>query len=156
MKSSEYEAIKAVCDKWYPAKKAEHCASVEAIVMQDPMFLALSEEHKYFVRALAYAHDLFEDTACPPEELIVCIDIDGEFERVDFLRDLTLLTHDKDADSYYDYVREIVNSRRCFAVMVKRADMVDHLQRKATLTDKLKKKYAPVIPMLFYPREVLR
>lgn len=155
MKFSEYKAIKAVCDKWYPIKKTEHCASVEAIVMQDAMFLTLSEEQKLFVQALAYAHDVIEDTKCSSDELIACIDIDGEFERVDFLRDLILLTHDK-KDSYYDYIRAIVDSRRCFAIMVKRADMIDHLQRKATLTDKLKKKYIPVIPMLFYPREVLR
>lgn len=155
MKSSEYEAIKVVCDKWYPKKKKEHCAAVEALAMADPMFFTLSDEQKFFVKALAYAHDVIEDTDCPLDDLIECIDIDGEFERLDFVRDLTLLTHQK-GEEYYKYVSDIVNSRRIFAVMVKRADMMDHLQRKVTLTEKLKKKYFPVIPMLFYPREVLR
>lgn len=155
MKRSEYDSIKELCDANYPKKKRIHAAAVESLVMQDPMYLTLDEGKKYMVCALAYAHDLIEDTDCAIEDVMIRISNDDEFEKYHFIDDLMLLTHKK-SDSYYEYVRNIVNSRHVFAIMVKRADMLDHLNRKSTLTEKLKKKYLPVVPMLFYPRDVLR
>ena len=139
--------------KWYPKRKREHCVQVETYVIEDTMFAILTESQKWFARALAYAHDLIEDTDCPLEALTQYIE--DEYERLDFQTDLILLTHDKSM-TYYDYVKTLVESRRMLAILVKRADMKDHVIRKKTLTTKLKEKYEPVIPMLFYPHGVVR
>lgn len=156
MIQSEYESIVRECAKWYPKRKREHCIQVETYVIEDPMFFILSEDQQWFVRALAYAHDVIEDTDCPIDALLQYIGCSPEsYERLDFETDLFLLTHTKDI-AYYDYVKTLVESRRMLAIMVKRADMKDHLTRKKTLTPKLKAKYEPVLPMLFYPHGVLR
>lgn len=153
---SEYEAIVKECAKWYPKRKRDHCIQVETYVIEDSMFSILTEDQQWFVRALAYAHDVIEDTDCPLDDVLKHIGISPEsYERLDFETDLILLTH-HDSDTYYDYVKTLVESRRMFAIMVKRADMKDHLTRKKTLTPKLKAKYEPVLPMLFYPHGVLR
>ena len=153
MTKETYMAIVNECTKWYPKRKREHCIQVETYVIEDIMFAILSEDQRWFVRALAYAHDLIEDTDCPLEALTQYIENDIEW--LDFQTDLMLLTHDK-TTTYYDYVKTLVESRRMLPILVKRADMKDHLIRKKTLTPKLKEKYEPVLPMLFYPYGVLR
>jgi hypothetical protein len=153
MTRDEYTSIVTICASWYPKKKREHGVQVETYVIEDTMFSILPEDMRWFIRTLAYAHDVIEDTMCPIETILVCID-DPE-EREDFKTDLLLLTHDKTM-SYYEYVRTLVESRRMFPILVKRADMKDHLVKKKTLTPRLKAKYEPVLPMLFYNHGVLK
>lgn len=153
MTKEEYTSIVTICASWYPKKKREHGVQVETYVIEDTMFSILPEDMRWFVRALAYAHDVVEDTICPIEKVLVCID--DPAEREDFKTDLLLLTHDKTI-GYYEYVRTLVESRRMFPILVKRADMKDHLVKKKTLTPRLKAKYEPVLPMLFYNHGVLK
>ena len=152
MTKEGYTALVTECAKWYPKHKREHCVQVEVYVIEDPMFMILTEEQQWFVRALAYAHDIIEDTDCPIDNILAYV---NEDEWLDFQTDLMLLTHTKN-ETYYDYIRILVEARRMLPIMVKRADMKDHLVRKKTLTKKLKAKYEPVLPMLFYPHGVLR
>ena len=60
---------------------------------------------------------------------------------------ITLLTHSKEI-TYKDYIEQIVSSKNLYAIIVKRADMKDHLMQTETLTDKLREKYFPVLGML--------
>lgn len=154
MTKEEYTNIVSICARWYPKKKQEHCVQVETYVIEDTMFAILSESQRWFVRALAYAHDVIEDTACPWEEIATLIS--DETDRADFYTDLMLLTHNKQSITYYDYVKNLVETRRMLAILVKRADMKDHLTRRKSLTPKLQAKYEPVLPMLFYPHGVIR
>ena len=119
------------------------------------------------IRAIGLFHDLLEDTECPEEEIAA---IAGEAG----LASVKRLTFDKgkpigearrkaivdknhwaemgawqdDLVRYYAYVEDIVNSGDKAAFEVKRADMLDHLSRKATLNDWLRTKYRPVLPLL--------
>lgn len=65
MKREEYQSIISRCNGYYPVKKAVHCEAVERYASEDLSFALLSESQQWFVRALAYAHDVIEDTKCP-------------------------------------------------------------------------------------------
>ena len=153
MTQDELLDIIHVCHEKYPSKVWEHALRVASIVQMDTTYAFLSEEQQRFVKALAYAHDLLEDTQV---ELSVFADIiHDEYELSDFQMDLVLLTH-VGHDSYYDYVSQIVESKRAFPILVKKADMKDHLSLKETLTERLKRKYYPVLPMLMGSHYVWR
>lgn len=119
------------------------------------------------IRAVGLFHDLLEDTECPEEEIAAIVGEAG-------LASVKRLTFDKskpidesrrkaiidrnhwaemgilqdDLVRYYAYVEDVVNSGDEAAFAVKRADMLDHLSRKATLNDWLRTKYRPVLPLL--------
>lgn len=153
MTQDELLDIIHVCHERYSSKVWEHALRVASIVQMDTTYAFLSEEQQRFVKALAYAHDLLEDTQV---ELNVFTDIiHNEYELLDFQTDLVLLTH-TGHDSYYDYVSQIVASKRAFPILIKKADMKDHLSLKETLTERLKRKYYPVLPMLMGPHYVWR
>ena len=152
MTRDECKKVFDVCSRFYGSKNMEHAARVCDYVQDDCAFAFLSDEQKYFVVALACAHDLLEDTKC---ELCEFDFIADDKERIDFCTDLILLTQPKGV-VYYDYVKTLVESRHAFAIMVKRADMKDHLTLKETLTQRLKDKYYPVLPMLMGPHYVWR
>jgi len=142
MDTSYYFDIVELCKKYYPEKKFNHAKRVETYAVNDTRYALLSLGEKYLVRAIALAHDLLEDTKCTREELI---SVSGN--NCSFVEGVERLTHTKDK-TYYDYVKAIVDSRDVYAIIVKTADMKDHLTLKKTLTEKLKAKYAPVIPLL--------
>ena len=119
------------------------------------------------IRAVGLFHDLLEDTECSEEEIAAIVGADG-------LASVKRLTFDKgkpidearrkaiidrngwaemgalqdDLVRYYAYVEDVANSGDEAAFAVKRADMLDHLSRKATLNDWLRTKYRPVLPLL--------
>ena len=130
----------------YSEKKWEHAKKVCEYVEQDPRYALMSIEQQNFIRAVAIAHDVIEDTKCSWSELQGCIE--DENVRRQFYIAVDLLTHRKPDYSYEEYVAMIVRSKNLFAIMVKQADMKDHLYRRNTLSDKLKRKYEPVIPLL--------
>ena len=132
-------------EKFYSEKKLEHAKQVMIYVEYDPRYLMMTIEEQYMVRALAMAHDLIEDTKCTWSEIRNCIKDDESYRA--FYIALDLLTH-KHEDSYGDYIDIIIKSKNVFAIMVKQADMKDHICRKGTLTKKLKEKYEPVMPRL--------
>ena len=71
-------------------------------------------------------------------------EIEDEFGR--YIRNcVEVLTHDKEAMSYSEYIDLIMDCPLPEAKLVKHADMRDHLRQKETLTPKLKEKYYEVI-----------
>ena len=57
--------------------------------------------------------------------------------------DLKDLTHYND-ESYEEYINNLFKNGSQCAILVKKADMRDHLIKKETLTPKLKEKYSSV------------
>ena len=145
MKFTDMEAVFKCAEKHYSAKKLEHAVMVTSYVQQDPRFMLMTPDEQNFVLAVAMAHDLIEDTKCSWSELQNCISDDDEKRQLYIAVDL--LTHRHEV-SYGDYIDIIIRSKNIFAIMVKQADMKDHIVRKGTLTKKLKEKYEPVMPRL--------
>lgn len=145
MTHSEMQAVFKCAEKHYSAKKLEHALMVVTYVEMDPRYIMMTIEEQNFIRAAAIAHDVIEDTKCSWSELQS--GIEDEDERRKFYVVIDLLTHRHD-DIYDEYVDKIIRSKNVFAIMVKQADMKDHLVRKGTLTKKLKEKYLPVMPKL--------
>lgn len=145
MNSADMSRVFECARKHYSAKKLEHAMMVTEYVENDPRFVLMSIEEQNMVRAVAIAHDVIEDTKCSWSELQNCIE--DEDTRRKFYIAIDLLTH-KHEDSYGEYIDIIVRSKNLYAIMVKQADMKDHIMRKGTLTKKLQEKYLPVIPKL--------
>jgi predicted patatin/cPLA2 family phospholipase len=143
-----YEDMKSVFDcakKHYSPKKLEHATKVTEYIELDCRYDLMTTAEQNFVRAVAIAHDVIEDTKCSWSELQSGI-LDEE-ERRKFYIAIDLLTH-RHEDSYEAYIDKIIRSNNLFAIMVKQADMKDHIRRTTTLTKKLKEKYLPVMPRL--------
>lgn len=123
-----------VCKKYYSKKEFDHALRVANLAV----FMALNADMdtiKAF--SIGLCHDLLEDTDCSIADLIKLI---GE---VDCAR-VKLLTKNKDVE-YKKYIENIFLSGDEYVILVKRADMKDHLMLTDTLTDKLKEKYFPVL-----------
>ncbi len=145
MNIEELKKIKECAKKYYSVKKYLHAMSVEEYCEQDTRYALMSISEKTLVQAIAVAHDLIEDTKCSWSELKECFESEEEYRQ--FYVAVDLLTH-KHEDSYDDYIDIIIKSKNLYAIMVKQADMKDHICRASTLTKKLKEKYEPVIPRL--------
>lgn len=143
--------------RYYDERGFQHAAAVYEL-------LSGKSAH---IRAIGLFHDLLEDTECPEEEIEAVVGEAG-------LASVKRLTFDKgkpvgearrkaiidrnhwaemgawrdDLVRYYAYVEGVANSGDEAAFEVKRADMLDHLSRKATLNDWLRTKYRPVLPLL--------
>ena len=131
----------AIINKYLPPKKIAHSLRVAQYAMEDYDFYeqkAISSLEDIFITAVL--HDVIEDSECTFEDLeeagipAYCIH---------YVKELTK----SEDEPYLDYVRRVGNGS-AMAVIVKRADMKDHLLLKDTLTDKLKDKYLPAIPYL--------
>ena len=87
---------------------------------------------------LAFLHDVVEDTEVTLDE------IEEKFGK--YIRNcVNALTHDKEFETYPQYIDRIMDSNLPEAKLVKHADMKDHLAQKETLTPRLKEKYFEVI-----------
>ena len=143
--------------RYYDERGFQHAAAV----------CKLLEGRGARVQAIGLFHDLLEDTECPEEEIAAIVGEAG-------LASVKRLTFDKgkpvgearrkaiidrnhwaemgawrdDLVRYYAYVEDVAGSGDEAAFAVKRADMLDHLSRKATLNDWLRTKYRPVLPLL--------
>lgn len=145
MKYEDVARVFICAEKHYSKKKYEHAEAVVTYVEMDLRYMLMTIEEQNMVRAVAMAHDIIEDTKCSWSELQGCIE--SEDDRRQFYVAIDLLTH-KHEDSYNEYIDMIIRSKNLYAIMVKQADMKDHLVRKGTLTKKLKEKYEPVMPKL--------
>jgi (p)ppGpp synthase/HD superfamily hydrolase len=89
-------------------------------------------------RIVAALHDVVEDSDVTLDE------IEKEFGK--YIRNcINVLTHEKEFETYPQYIDRIMDSNLPEARIVKHADMRDHLRQKETLTPKLKEKYFEVI-----------
>ena len=116
-----------------PADKYEH--TLRVINYARELQGGCGAENSVVVAAL---HDVVEDSDVTLEE------IEGKFGR--YIRNcVEVLTHDKEAMSYPEYIDLIMDCPLPEARVVKHADMRDHLRQKETLTPRLKEKYFEVI-----------
>lgn len=123
--------------EYYDDETYAHATRVAQYVAENDM---IPDEKMDDCIALAWMHDLFEDTnfgineIIPDTHLCNCLDT---------------LTK-KEGFSYIDYIKNIRrwSSLRPEAYGVKLADMKDHLVQTETLTDKLKEKYLAALPYL--------
>ena len=134
-----YLSVKAkeFAKKWLSKKKYEHSCRVANYVLEllHNRYQSLSEGKCLM---LAFLHDVVEDSDCSLSE------IEKEFGFY-IMMGVKVLTHNKEEMSYPAYIDKIMDSRYREAVVVKHADMKDHLAQKETLTPKLKEKYFEVI-----------
>ena len=87
---------------------------------------------------VAALHDVVEDSDVTLDE------IEKKFGK--YIRNcVNVLTHEKEFETYPQYIDRVMDSKLPEAIVVKHADMRDHLKQKETLTPKLKEKYFEVI-----------
>lgn len=123
--------------RYYDDKTYNHACRVAQYVAENNL---ISSEIIDDCIALAYMHDLIEDTDY----------IDGASDLPTHLYDcLQMLTKLKEED-YITYTKRIRKfaSSNTEAYWVKLADMKDHLAQTETLTDKLRDKYLAALPYL--------
>lgn len=144
MDMNKYLEVAKICKEYYPSNIYEHAKKVEEYVILDSRYALLSVEEQWLIRAVALAHDLLEDTNCTKN---ILKEIDKDFSIY-----VNELTHNKNI-SYYNYVKNIIESNHYISIIVKTADIKDHLMRKKTLTPRLKEKYAKVIPLFLNKQE---
>lgn len=129
----DYDTLKFAL-KYYNSKQLEHVLKVAQFAIEKPTDRICGRK----LWRLSVLHDILEDTSCTEEDLKI-------FDDNDLIKSILLLTHDKEKESYEDYIIKIFSSDDYYAQEVKRADMKDHLSREETLSQKLKDKYYPII-----------
>ena len=123
--------------KYYNPKQLEHVLKVAQFAIEKPTDRICGRK----LWKLGVLHDILEDTSCTKEDLKTLYDDN-------FIESIVLLTHDKEKESYEDYIIKIFSSNDYNAQEIKRADMKDHLLREETLSQNLKDKYYPIIKYL--------
>ena len=117
------------------------------------------DKYEHSLRVLEYAHDTAKIymSGLTTEVLIVAIlhdvveDSDVTLDEIEekfgkYIRNcINVLTHEKEFETYPQYIDRVMDSNLPEAKAVKHADMKDHLTQKETLTPKLKEKYFEVI-----------
>ncbi len=92
--------------------------------------------------AVAYLHDIVEDTPCTLDHLVRL-----GFDEARIVRPVEILTR-RDGETYFDYIRRIAASGDRTARAVKRADLLDHLRDTAAIPDGLVKRYRKALAMI--------
>lgn len=92
--------------------------------------------------ALAWLHDVWEDSDCTKEEV----------EKLDkqLRKYMEYITHRMQEQTYEEYIRSIKKVQALYPEVwwVKLADMKDHFSQKETLTKRLKDKYTSALAIL--------
>ena len=94
--------------------------------------------------ALAWLHDLWEDSSCTSKEIL---DLDSGQQLVTYM---TYMTHCIQEKTYEEYIHSIKEVQEIYPEVwwVKLADMKDHLSQRETLTQRLKDKYTNALAIL--------
>lgn len=94
--------------------------------------------------ALAWLHDLWEDSSCGIEEILP---LDPQKLLVTHM---SYITHQAQEQNYTEYIQTIKNIQNLYPEVwwVKLADMKDHLSQQKTLTPRLKDKYTKALSVL--------
>lgn len=133
-----YNSLIKVMDlaqKYYPKNKLKHAIRVAGFACADAQTRTNVDSLSAFI--VGIAHDLLEDTECSHEELEQAI---GK----NLISSVIILTKSDDI-TYEDYITEVKLSNDPLAILVKKADIKDHLSQEETLTKKLIEKYLPHI-----------
>lgn len=140
MTKEEYLVIKMIAHESYNEKTLAHAKRVLSYTRADPRYMFYPKEEQIELDALALAHDLIEDTTITYKELSRIGMPDN------FIIHLEILTHSYGV-TYYDYVKSIADYGG-LPLIVKCADIKDHLMLEETLTDSLRKRYNKILPLL--------
>ena len=132
---AEISEVMLFCEKYYSKKKFLHALRVAAFALDKAEHDDRVDSKDAFIVGLC--HDLIEDTDCSQDQLQMLIGID-------LFSSVCILTKN-DTESYQDYIIDVIYSNDPLAILVKGADMKDHMSQLDTLTDKLKEKYLPVL-----------
>lgn len=127
-------------NKYLPPKKIAHSLRVAQYALEDYDFYEYPMVNSDDIFITAILHDVVEDSDCTFEDL----KYSGIPDYI--ITDLKYLTKNEN-EEYLDYIKRCT-SGPATPIIVKRADMKDHLLLKDTLTDKLKDKYLPAIPYI--------
>ena len=141
-----------LCQDNYKEKTLAHVIRVANYALENAVLsvVALDRDFLYYC---ALAHDLIEDTDVSYEEITQAMD---KYSLEKVTTTLSLLTHNKEQESYIDYIKRIRDSGNITAYIIKIADMKDHLTLLNTETyelsdeikEKLRKKYNEALPYL--------
>lgn len=140
MNHSEYGKWWEFCKDRYDEKTFHHAQGLIDHLAGDLRVLLMTPEQKLNCMAVALGHDLLEDTYTVFEDI-------EEYVPEEVANAIMILSKD-DHTSYPDYINDVVDNGNTYALIVKQADMYDHMSRTSTLTPRLKAKYEPVIPKL--------
>ena len=121
---------------YYPADKFDHACRVAEFVWENDA-ICVGGDFRTRCYIVALAHDLLEDTDFNIADFKYLEQV--YYNSDSMTRALKYLTHDKEKETYEQYIERI--PKGSLAYWVKIADMKDHLTQTATLTDKLKEKY---------------
>lgn len=128
-----------IANKYLPPKKLAHSMRVVQYAMEDYDYFEYPGIDNYEdIFVVALLHDVVEDTECTFEELEEA-GLPKYF--INWIAELSK----REGEEYMDYIKRIHSQ---MGLIVKRADMKDHLLLTDTLTDKLKNKYLPAIPYI--------
>lgn len=147
------ERFRELCKNFYQDSTYEHSFQVCEIIIKI-LYKDMHLDEYYFIQAVAYGHDLLEDTLFAKEEDL------SKFDE-DFIKAISYLTRDKKKESYKDYIIKIktfyedskskLEYEKKLAetiYYVKLADLFDHLSRVKTLKPSLKKRYLEALDIL--------
>lgn len=130
-----------ILNKYLSPKKIAHSLRVAQYALEDYDFFeypAVKNYEDIFITAIL--HDVVEDSKCTFEDL----KLEGIPDHyIACLKELTK----GEKEEYLHYIQRISNGS-AMAIIVKKADIKDHLLLKDTLTDELKDKYLPAIPYI--------
>ena len=132
------DEVRKLCYKYYSKRNLAHVLKVEEYIMESAFYIMADEEKRNYLRAVALAHDLLEDTECIYDQIST---LDSN------LADSVLLLTNKEED-YLAYIDNILKGNDGAAILVKLYDIKDHFMRVKTLTPKLEKKYRPAAEKL--------
>jgi hypothetical protein len=138
-----------LCRNNYTDETYKHAGRVADYAVKNPMIS--SDDEKMFIYCVAMCHDLLEDTAVTKENISKVTQKFGQdlFLYGRSISDCVLeLTHNKELETYNDYICKIKNNGNPISYIVKLADMKDHFMQTETLTEKLKEKYIDAIRYL--------
>ena len=124
-----------------PESTYTHTERVVRLAVDTGEYIAMDEESRTRVRDAAWLHDVVEDTTVM---LGTLLNLGIEWATVEAVR---LLTRPASL-TYNQYIGEIAQSGNVVALMVKVADLRDHLNQKETLPASLKSRYEAALEIL--------
>ena len=132
------EKAKDFAKEHLPLTKYEHSIRVMKYARElAPLYLTRGDVSTDAL-IVAALHDVVEDSDVSLDE------IEEKFGK--YIRNcVCVLTHEKEFETYPQYIDRVMDSKLPEVRLVKHADMRDHLRQKETLTPKLKEKYFEVI-----------
>lgn len=140
MTFEEYNKWHIYCKDKYNKKTFQHALRLIDYLAYDLRVLLMNPEQKYNCLAIAIGHDIIEDTDATIEDI-------KQYIPEEVVNAIMLLSKD-DNMTYPEYIKDIIDSDNIYAIIVKQADIYDHMSQTKTLTPRLRAKYKPIIPKL--------